>query len=214
MYLLSEGTRDRSFSWICSNCDHPNFSNSSFASSVTSYVSPNNFSILTDEDSDSTEHLSQGPTPKATRHGPLLNKIYTFKVLNINCQSLVNKKAEFQALLDLHKPDVVIGTESWLTPEHHNSEFFPSTLGYIPFREDRVTDTKEGGVFILIKYSLYATEQRQFKTNCEIIWIKLSIVAAKPLYIAAYYRPRESDAQSLEEFRKSLELVSTKKGNI
>ncbi|MCG8046380.1 MAG: hypothetical protein JAY66_11960 [Candidatus Thiodiazotropha taylori] len=205
---------DQSFSWICSNCDHPNFSNSSFASSIASYVSPNNFSILTDEDSEPDEPLPQEPTPRFAHHGPSINKIYNLKVLNINCQSLVNKKAEFQALLDLHKPDIVVGTESWLTPEHHDSEFFPSVLGYTPFREDRVTDTKGGGVFILVKDSLYATEQKQFKTNCEIIWIKLSIVAAKPLYIAAYYRPRESDVQGLEELRKSLELVSKKNGNI
>ena len=62
-----------------------------------------------------------------------------------------NKKAEFQALLDLHKPDFVIGMELWLTPEHYNREFFPSTLGYTPSRENRVTDTKRNGVFILIR---------------------------------------------------------------
>ena len=47
-----------------------------------------------------------------------------------------------------------------------------------------------------------------------LIWVKLDIVGAKPLYIAAYYRPNESDAQSLEELNRSLEMVSMRKGSI
>lgn len=134
---------DQSFSWICSNCDHPNFSTSA-QSSFASYASPNNFSILTDEEAEDTNSLSQAPISGIAQHRPSPNKIYNLKVLNINCQSLVNKKAEFQALLDLHKPDIVVGTESWLTKDHYDSEFFPQSLGFTPFREDRVTDTIGG----------------------------------------------------------------------
>ena len=130
----------QSFSWICSNCDHPNFSNSD-QSSFASYASPNNFSILTDEETEITDPPSQAPTPKVAQHRPSPNKIYNLKMLDINYQSLVNKKAEFQALLDLHKPDVVVGTEFWLTADHYDSEFFPQSLGYTPFREDMVADT-------------------------------------------------------------------------
>ena len=53
-----------------------------------------------------------------------------------------------------------------------------------------------------------------YQSHSEIIWVKLDIVAAKPLYIAAYYRPKESDAHSLEELNRSLEKVSMRKGNI
>ena len=206
---------DQSFSWICSNCDHPNFSNSTH-SSYASYASPNNFSILTDEDHDDeySESRSSEPSPRVAQHRPVPTKFFKLRVLNINCQSLVNKKAEFHALLDLHNPDIVIGTESWLTPNHLDSEFFPHSLGYTPFREDRGAGTVGGGVFILVKDTIIATEQKQLKTDCEIIWVKLDIVAAKPLYIAAYYRPKESDAHSLEELNRSLEMVCMRKGNI
>ena len=88
------------------------------------------------------------------------------------------------------------------------------SLGYTPFREDRGAGTVGGGVFILVKDTIIATEQKQLKTDCGIIWVKLDIVAAKPLYIAAYYRPKESDAHSLEELNRSLEMVSMRKGNI
>ena len=42
----------------------------------------------------------------------------------------------------------------------------------------------------------------------------MELTTSKPLYIAAYYRPHESDSHSLDEFRKSLERVNAKKGNI
>ena len=34
------------------------------------------------------------------------------KLLNINLQSINNKKAEFLNLVDTHKPDIIVGTES------------------------------------------------------------------------------------------------------
>ena len=71
---------------------------------------PNNFSILTGEDCEHSESRSPEPSPSVTQHRPVHSKIFKFRVLNMNCQSLVNKKAEFHALFDLHKPDIVIGT--------------------------------------------------------------------------------------------------------
>ena len=57
------------------------------------------------------------------------------------------------------------------------------SLGYTPFHEDRGADTVGGGVFILVKDTIVVTEQKQLKTDCEIIWVKLDNVAAKtPLY--------------------------------
>ena len=54
----------------------------------------------------------------------------------------------------------------------------------------------------------------QFKTDCEVLWITLELVGRKPLFIAAYYRPKEGDALSTEEFQKSIEMVSQQKGDI
>ena len=79
------------FSWICSNCDHPDFSVSA-QSSFASYASPNNFNILTDEVTEITDPPSQVSTPGVAQHRPSPNKIDNLKMLNINCQSLVNKK--------------------------------------------------------------------------------------------------------------------------
>ena len=53
--------------------------------------------------------------------------------------------------MDVTQPDIVIGTESWLTPEVNNSEIFPA--GYNILRKDRVMGDKKsgGGVFLLVR---------------------------------------------------------------
>ena len=129
--------------------------------------------------------------------------------MNINFQSIVNKVSEFHCLLDTEKPDVVIGTESWMTPDISNNEIFPS--GYTPYRADRSATTRGGGVFILVQNNIICTEQPQFKTECELIWVKLEVrTGAHPLFIGAYYRPKEDDQPSLLELRRSVEEVKKK----
>ena len=36
------------------------------------------------------------------------------RILTINCRSIIDKKSEFESVLDYIKPDIVCGTESWL----------------------------------------------------------------------------------------------------
>ena len=75
------------------------------------------------------------------------------------------------------------------------------------FRQDKIGNIG-GGVVILAKDDIIASEQKQFQTDCEILWIKIELVGTRPLHIAAYYRPKENDAHSADEFRRSSEMVS------
>ena len=126
---------------------------------------------------------------------------------------MVNKVPELHCIIDTEKPDVVIGTESWLSPDISENEIFP--FGYAPFRMDRKSKTsRSGGVFIMVRDGLICTEQPQFNMNCELIWVKLEMAGSHPLYIGAFYKPKEDDPDSLLELRKSLDLVSKQKGNI
>ena len=59
------------------------------------------------------------------------------RILTVNCQSIVNKKSEFSAMLHYIKPDVVCGTESWLKPDIKSSEIFPDDV--VVYRKDRGT---------------------------------------------------------------------------
>jgi hypothetical protein len=42
-------------------------------------------------------------------------------LLQVNCRSIHNKIVEFWNLVDTYNPDVVIGTESWLSDEINNA---------------------------------------------------------------------------------------------
>ena len=88
-----------------------------------------------------------------------------------------------------------------------------ANLGYSIFREDRTTGSGDG-VFIMVKGDIIVSEQKEYTTDCEIIWLKLKLVGTKPLFIAAYYRPKEEDSYSADEFHRSLEMVSQQKGDI
>ena len=68
-------------------------------------------------------------------------------LLHINCRGICNKILEFWNLTDTYNPDVVIGTESWLSEEINNAEVFKND--YITFRRDRCS--RGGGVFICVK---------------------------------------------------------------
>jgi hypothetical protein len=106
-----------SFAWTCTLCDDSNLSD---ISSILSISSHNRVSPPVDENTE---------TPSSVN-------LKTF--ICINCQSIVNKKHEFQYLLIDQNPDIVTATESWLNWEHFNSEIFPPELGYTVFCCDRL----------------------------------------------------------------------------
>ena len=165
-----------------------------------------------------TQPLTSTPK-KVTERGtnPSINQFSKLKVICINCQSIqsAEKRARFYAFVDFHKPDIVIGTESWLHKDIPDCEVFPASLGFNPpIRKDRPGDTKGGGVFILVSQRLVVSEQPQLSANCEIVWAKVQVVGAKPLLIAAYYCPSEHDQVSTQELKNSLSCVDPSKQHV
>ena len=88
-----------------------------------------------------------------------LNK--PLKLLNVNLQSINNKKAEFLNLVDTHKPDIIVGTESWLKPAVKSAEIFPPWFSV--YRKDRKDGY--GGVFIAVKNDLISEEITDIEKN-------------------------------------------------
>ena len=144
----------------------------------------------------------------------------TVRVIVVNCQSLKNKPELLQNLADSMKPDVIIGTESWLIPDYKengilNSEIFPEGYKLSAARRDRQEvpfyaenpDIRGGGTFVLVKDDIMAVRQTELETYCEVTWTKFDIAGCKSVYVAAFYRPHESDKHSLEELQKSLERI-------
>jgi hypothetical protein len=53
-------------------------------------------------------------------------------LLQVNCRSIYNKTLDFWNLINTYKPDVVTGTEPWLSEEISNVEVFRAD--YTTFR--------------------------------------------------------------------------------
>ena len=104
----------------------------------------------------------------------------------MNCQSIKNKKAELHTSIVLAKTDIILGNESWLTPDIKNSEILPDSFDAV--RKDRGSDA-HGGVFIAFKRDLLCTETPVLDTNCEIVWCKMNIIGCRTLYLGSFYRP-------------------------
>ena len=146
---------------------------------------------------------AKSKTKKAVLNHPL-------RILIMNCQSINNKRAELHTVIDSAKPDIILGNESWLTPDIKNLEIFPDSFDAI--RKDRVGDSHGGGVFIAFRRDLLCTESPELDANCEIIWCKLNIIGCRTLYLGSFYRPpRCVDSEYLTELNKSLTRIMTKK---
>ena len=145
-------------SWYCCACGLPNFSSGLFNSTTFNLgdYSLNSFYPLSPEYTPpNATPLPQTPnskpiplsasTPKDPPKGSSKKSpTRGLKTVVINFQSLWNKKAELSTLACDTKPDVIIGTETWLiSPEedvekgHRNSELLLDD--YDIFRRDRPT---------------------------------------------------------------------------
>ena len=129
-------------------------------------------------------------------------KIKPLRILNVNCQSISNKRKEFEQLLDNTKADVIFGTESWLRKDIKDHEVFPD--GYTVYRKDRKNGIG-GRVFIAVKDYLISSHMANYDADCEILWVKIN--TASWLYLASYYRPNAHDEERLKHLDESLQKI-------
>ena len=222
--LNYEVLANSNISWTCCNCGIPNFSTSLFSQWTIEFT--NSFSTLSNlSESDdlpisppvatsspkSSQHKNQNADgQKQTKNTRKPQR--SLKVLVVNFQSIKNKVPELTACLENHKPDVVIGTETWLYPSVQNSELFPED--YTVIRKDR--NDKHGGVLIALKNDLVCAHLTDLDANCEMVWAQVQLVGSKALYIGAFYRPQtQKDLKYMNELRQSLTIIkNSHKGNI
>ena len=209
---IYEQLGNSSCSWECHHCGAPNYSSIIFNSSsnnMSNFYEPLTPSYISDTSSYSASMSPGNPqfssSPTTTRKAaPTKKTTKPLRLLNVNCRSIKNKKEHFWNMIDTTKPDIIFGTESWLTSEVKDNEVFPP--GYNIFRNDRET-TVGGGVFLGINSDFICSSQPELGTDCEIVWAKIQIHGQKPVHLASYYRPHVDDESSLTELSLSLDKI-------
>ena len=128
MYSIYNQSLDRNLAWECLNCGMPNFSTSLF-DTIGLIETCNHFGSLSIPDSTvptdlgtPTAHSSVGVQHSRAKTGKKSVLNPPLQILIMNCQSIKNKKPELQTIVDTAKPDIILGCESWLSPDIANSE--------------------------------------------------------------------------------------------
>ena len=193
-------------SWHCVACGMPQFT-SSFFDSID--VHTNSFSNL---DSSGFADVLGPPnacsSPKVTVNN---NKSETschiiswdnLVILNVNFQSIKNKKAELLNIIDSYNPSVLIGTETWLNESIHSSETFPPNN--CVNRKDRSDGF--GGVLVAVRSGIVCDRINEHITT-EAVYTSLTLEKTKQLIIGAIYRPPSSDLDYMESICRDLEAT-------
>ena len=103
-----------------------------------------------------------------------IQKLMSF--LSLNARSLTSGGSStstshmllnFQALVYSRQLDVVIVTETWLTPDILDKEIPPS--GFNLYRCDRPGTKRGGGVLVAIKTVIKSNRRDDLELNCEFV---------------------------------------------
>ena len=66
-----------------------------------------------------------------------------------------------------------------------------------------------GGVFILVHKSLVSSEQQEFMTKCELLWVKVKVQDEKDIFVGSFYMPHRNSVD-VAELNESLQILNTK----
>ena len=76
----------------------------------------------------------------------------------------------------------------------------------LPYRRDippNSTGQSHGSVLIAINSEFDSTEVNSLQTDCEIVWVELTIQNSRKLLLSSFYRPQPNDDVSLEKLNQS-----------
>ena len=164
-----------SVSWICAVCSAPNHSTVLY--DLIDSADSNTFSALSIQDStcgsevtDSLQNSSFGdPIATSSPKRPANNASKKpnrkgIRILVVNFQSIKNKRTELPVLIESSQPDIIVGSETWLSDKIGSQEIFPPELGFDVIRRDRPKDP-HGGVLIAAKGDLGLTQTHCSQTT-------------------------------------------------
>ena len=197
--------------WECTNCGMPNFSTTFFNSTIET---SNSYSELVNEtnniDDIGTPTYTSSPIQKnQNKNVKVKNKTpkgttAPLRVLTINFQSIKNKKPEIDQIIESCKPDIIFGTETWLSDSISPYEYI-SPSKFTIYNKNRKDGY--GGVLLAISNQYTSSQVTDLEVDCELIWAKITSTNNKTLYLGTYYRPPSDKGDSLEHLSTSLNRV-------
>ena len=122
-----------------------------------------------------------------------------------------NKKADMQILIDQYNPDIIQGTETWLSTNVKTSEILPDSSSYDVYRRDR----RKGihvGILIACKKDLILTKKEEFASDndSELMWHQLELKGRHPLLLGTFYKHGHDDRDNVTGLEVSFEKISNK----
>ena len=194
-------------SWYCIICNNVNHSTIVFSLHGLTASPTTNSSLDLDTSTSSTFNPLHTSTPtRASRQDKQKRRPLRFININFGQQGLVGKQARLANLVQSIRPDIIIGTESWLTSDHTDAEMFPS--GFNIFRKDR-TGKKGGGVFIAVLSELSSFLEPELATDCEILWVRIKEKGRRSILVSSFYHPHTHMQDSIKNFLESARRATT-----
>ena len=132
--MLYDYLSNSNCSWHCTKSDSINYSLGS-VSDLNSFASVNSFNALHSPDKGFQPASSSTPSKRQSPK-TIVSPPPALKVFHINFQSLREKKLQFFSFVELNKPDIIVGTETWLTKEMFDS-FSHQSLDSV-YRRNRI----------------------------------------------------------------------------
>ncbi|XP_053380036.1 uncharacterized protein LOC128548696 [Mercenaria mercenaria] len=138
-------------------------------------------------------------SPKPTHTARKSRNSKSLRFLCINFQSAKKKAKHIPTLVESARPDVILGTETWLSKDVNSSEIFDESLGFDVYRNDRADNT-HGRVLIAVKKELNVTDVKCSKT-VELISGSIQTKSKKIVFSSYYRPPGRTDEAYLESSR-------------
>ena len=104
-----------------------------------------------------------------------------------------NKKGIMSCMIDETQPDIMIITETWLSPDILNSEIFPR--GYSVFRKDRADGF--GGVLIACRNGIICSDVN-IDSPTEMVACKVTLENQQSVIICSVYRPPDRNFVTMD----------------
>ena len=134
---------------------------------------------------------------------------YFLNCYHTNAACLMNKRGEFQEIVDLWKPKIIGVTESWCDNSVLDSEV--ALENYTLFRQDKLSGSNIGGVLLYIHDSLQATECKQINDFESCCWCEIKLSNNEILLTGVCYRSPNSSDENNERFYDYLKIMDTNK---